>query len=378
MKRRHHRFGKVGWLLVTLLSVGQAHAQTASKGTSGVTAQGSGTATTGAGATTGSGGAGVGTGGKAHSGSDGSTAEEHEAAQRLAEAQVLALESKWDQARLVFLQAYAIHPTSVVLWDLAVAEIKSDHSLDAAQHLQQYRKHPNAEPAKLARLKEYLQRVHARLGRIQIDAPDATSLTVDGSRMDWSVDEAVVLAPGEHDVVLTYGDQRQAQHVQLPAGLVTTLTLRATPPPPEPNATTPSSSVLDRMPYPDPGLSAETPRSSGNLRTVTLIAGGSLTLASAVVGTVFTLKAASSSTNANDIGRTLGPATCTEASARCDALAKANDDTQAAHRVAGVGYVAAGVFGAATVATLLIWRTPRRNSVGMRVGPTEVWLAGQF
>ena len=89
-----------------------------------------------------------------------------------------------------------------------------------------------------------------------------------------------------------------------------------------------------------------------------MIAGSSLTIASAALGIVFTLKGASSATSASDLEKGLGPASCTQAAAQCDALAKANDDTQSARRVAGISFLAAGAFGVATIGTMLFWRTP--------------------
>jgi hypothetical protein len=358
MKRRqnHLRYRRGGWLLIPLLTIGRASPAWATPGSGGSDAIPS-----------------------ARSGA--TTAEaEHEAGQRLSEAQVLALEGKWEQARLVFVQAYAVHPTSVVLWDLAVAETKSDHPLDAAQHFHQYRKHPNAEPAKLARLKDFLQRVYAKIGRIEVDAPPSTTLLIDGTRVDWNADQPNVIAPGDHTIVLTYGDQQHEKTVQLAPGAVVPLVFRPAPPrepviaKSEPTASTPSRRMDIEA---DTGVnrgssSAITPR------TVVLITGGSLAVASAVVGSIFALKGWSSSTDANNKARALGPASCTVSTIDCAELAKANDDAHSAHRMAGISFITAGVFGAATLGTLIFWRSPRSNSVAFGANPTAVWMTGSF
>ncbi len=310
--------------------------------------------------------------------SDGVAEAEREAAQRLAEAQVLAIEGRWEQARLVFLQAYAVHPTSVVLWDLAVAEIKSEHFLDAAQHLQQYRKHPSAEPEKLARLDDYMGRVYARVGRLQVDAPVTAVLWLDGARTEWSADSPVVAPPGEHTVTLTYGDQRVEQKVTLAPGAADSVSLRA--PPPAPSASAAEPALVGRgLRSSDFDVNPATHTNAGSpARTVTVIAGATLAVASGVVGTVFALRGWSATTDAADQKDALGPASCTTPSLACDRLAKTNADAHKANLTAGIAFLAAGGFGALTLGTLLVWRTPRSSSLGVGADSSSLWITGTF
>jgi hypothetical protein len=151
------------------------------------------------------------------------TDAETQAAQRVLEGQALAKQGKWEQARLLFVQAYAVHPTSVLLWDLALTELKSSHAVEAAQHFQRYKKHPSAEPEKLAALPKYLDRAYAQSARIKVDAPATATVAVDGSRSDWSPDEPLVVPPGEHTLSIRVGDHSHEKHVEARAGEETTV-----------------------------------------------------------------------------------------------------------------------------------------------------------
>ena len=58
-----------------------------------------------------------------------------EADSRFREGMQYAKGGKFEQARLSFTQAYAISADPTTLWNLAVAEMKTGHSLEALKHL---------------------------------------------------------------------------------------------------------------------------------------------------------------------------------------------------------------------------------------------------
>jgi hypothetical protein len=307
----------------------------------------------------------------------GSANPEHEAAQRLSEAQVLALDGKWDDARLAFIQAYAVHPTSVVLWDLALAEIKSDHFADAARHLQQYRKHPSAEQDKLSRLQNFLGRAYARIGRLRVEASPSAILYVDGTKTDWSTEDPVIVPPGEHNISLVHGDQKHDIGLDFDAGTERTIAQPdpATPVPPVDTAK-PSTSASAGALIPD--YRAKVTGEHSTARTVALVTGATLTIAAVVTGTVFAVKATRAENRATDLSAQLGPASCTLPSPACGDLANANRDLRDWRRISSVAFVAAGVLGVATAGTLLLWRSPTGSSATAHLGPASAWITGNF
>lgn len=87
---------------------------------------------------------------------------------------------QYENARLAFLQAYALKKHPAVLLNLAQSTAKAGHALEAAKYFQQFLKEsPNATPQQQKDAEGGLAEVRQKLGRIEIIAPAGTEITLD-------------------------------------------------------------------------------------------------------------------------------------------------------------------------------------------------------
>lgn len=133
-----------------------------------------------------------------------------------------------------------------------------------------------------------------------------------------------------------------------------------------------------------PNDSGVTPKddSSVSARTVVLVSGAALTVASAAIAMGFMVKASGHQSDADGLLADAkkqfgGESPCLGAgqgSSMCEQLTNANQDRADANKVEGVGWIATGVFGVATVATYLLWEPARdthsSRSPALKLTPT--------
>lgn len=108
---------------------------------------------------------------------------------------------QFENARLAFLQAYALKKHPAVLLNLAQSSAKSGHPLEASQYFKQYLKEATtATPAQRADAESGLAEVQKKIGRIEIVAPAGTDITLDDKdRLGTSpFSEAFDVEPGPH------------------------------------------------------------------------------------------------------------------------------------------------------------------------------------
>ncbi len=87
---------------------------------------------------------------------------------------------QFENARLAFLQAYALKKHPAVLLNLAQSSAKAGHPLEAAKYFQQFLKESTSvTPQQRADAEGGLAEVRQKLGRIEIVAPSGTDITLD-------------------------------------------------------------------------------------------------------------------------------------------------------------------------------------------------------
>lgn len=129
---------------------------------------------------------------------------------------------QFENARLAFLQAYALKKHPAVLLNLAQSSAKSGHSLEAARYFQQYLKEAASASADQRQAAESgLAEVRQKLGRVEIVAPAGTDVSLDDSRIGTApFSEPVDVEVGPHTlksstetvkVIATVGQKVQAR-----------------------------------------------------------------------------------------------------------------------------------------------------------------------
>lgn len=111
--------------------------------------------------------------------------------------------AQYENARLAFLQAYALKKHPAVLLNLAQSSAKAGHPLEASKYFQQFLKEStSASPQQRADAESGLAEVRQKLGRIEIVAAAGTEITLDEKdRLGTApFNEPVDVEPGAHSL----------------------------------------------------------------------------------------------------------------------------------------------------------------------------------
>lgn len=110
---------------------------------------------------------------------------------------------QYENARLAFLQAYALKKHPAVLLNLAQSTAKANHPLEAAKYFQQFLKEATtATPQQKQDAESGLAEVRQKLGRIEIIAPAGTEITLDEKERLGTApfQDPVDVDPGSHSL----------------------------------------------------------------------------------------------------------------------------------------------------------------------------------
>lgn len=110
---------------------------------------------------------------------------------------------QYENARLAFLQAYALKKHPAVLLNLAQSSAKAGHPLEAAKYFQQFIKEStSASPQQRSDAESGLAEVRQKLGRIEIVAPAGTDITLDEKERLGTApfSEPLDVEPGAHSL----------------------------------------------------------------------------------------------------------------------------------------------------------------------------------
>jgi tetratricopeptide (TPR) repeat protein len=267
-----------------------------------------------------------------------------------------------DDARRAFLEAFELAPHHTIASNLAEVEIKLGRYREASEHLNYVlRSLPESATDERESAEKDLGRCRERVGVVRVAVSVAgASVTLDGKKLGTApLETELWLDPGEYVVEARHaGYEPASQHVVAKAGESrdVTLSLGALPQPGHPN-----EERTDRH-------DAIQTDSGMEPKTIVLIGGGALTLASATVGTIFLVKSGAASDDADAAAAQIkkeqpilweqNKACLLEPSERspaCATLSKAQKDERTFKNVAIGGFIAAGAFAVGTVATYLLW-----------------------
>lgn len=275
-------------------------------------------------------------------------------------------------ARLHFQIAWKLRPSRAIAQGLAQVEMEMHLYVDAAEHWQYVLERTEDEEQRAAveaKLTECLQRV----GRLRVELNvSGSTLHVDGREFrDLSTSEELLVTAGYNWLTIERpGYQPYREEFSVKPGETLELYI-----------------LLERS-APSPGEAADPIQApaepeSDSARTLTLVGGATLTTAAIVAGALFRWQASEELRNADvlrDITRREGDpefaahhGQCLpDAPSRpdaCDALSRSVDRGVKNQKQANVAFVTAGVLGAATVATWLLWPSSAARSTEER--PSE-------
>jgi len=282
-------------------------------------------------------------------------------------------------ALLSFEQAYTVMHKPAVVWNLALVEEKTNRAVEALAHFKEYlRVAPSADPDR-PRCQKHIDGLNAATGHIDVAAPAGAAITVDGTRALGATPftDPVDVAPGHHDVEARLGTMVKTLGVDALAGQTMQADFRGmgAPPVAAPGATAPQAEGGPPPGSEPPPPPPDTAQKQGTFFTPRVITAASLAGAAVIAlgtGVGFAVAATSNQGTAQGYA-SQHPNACSSFAPIPDVCASwrgavngQNTDTTLSY----VGYIAAGVFAAASVATYLLWPSEAKSTVSTWIMPT--------
>jgi tetratricopeptide (TPR) repeat protein len=282
----------------------------------------------------------------------------------------------YEGARAAFARAYELEPKAGTLFNLALSELSSNHPVEAVTHFREYLTHAAEPAAKLesARTK-WLPRAEARTARLDVFAPAAAEVSVDGVvQKRESVEAAaaqnantpvasIVVSAAEHDVIARQGAMVETQHVAPRGGELVELHFQRMPDAQPPAATVSWNAGANSE-------EREGIETASRAKWITVIALGSGAIVAAGIGVGYAIASENKANYAAQLGNLLDGAHigCHAASGppACAQLGDAVSANRQYWAVSMVAYVGAGVLGAASVATWLLWGAEKPKALAVR------------
>jgi hypothetical protein len=290
----------------------------------------------------------------------------------------------FEGARISFAQAYAVLKKPDILWNLALAEQKSGHPVEAIGHFKQLQRDARTD-ADRANASKHVTDLLVQTGHVEVAAVTGAQVTVDGSVVGVApLADQVDVAAGKHHVEATTTQGKKTADVDAALGQVVHVnfieaapTVEGRPQPPQPAAT-------DAQPQsgPDP---REQPAQRSWWTTPRIVgaSAGGLAVVGLAMGIGFRVASSNDASDVSSIRATIAPGTCS-GSASSATCANLQDKINAANTnatLSNVSFAVAGVAAAASIA-LLVFVEPKAQVSAVTwtpvVGVGSIGAFGRF
>ena len=280
----------------------------------------------------------------------------------------------YDGARLAFLQAFAVLHAVDILFNLSLSELRSEHPVEALQHLKQYLRDERLTPQERERATKYLSEAHGKTGHVWIEAAAGSKLSVDAKLIEVvaPLREAVDVVAGRRVVEVQTGALKRILEVNAVAGETVTARFMGDGPP-----VVVAGAPANPSPVVPPKDRAEPAHGFWTARTVTSIALAGGALAAVGVGVGFTLAARGQRDDASSAAAKVpaGSSSCAGvASADCGTLRDANHAKQNDQNIAMGAFITGGALAVGAIAAWILW--PSASSESKQARTFLVPIAG--
>jgi hypothetical protein len=273
----------------------------------------------------------------------------------------------FEGARMSFAQAYTVLHKPDILWNLALAEDKSGHLVDALAHFKQLAR-DGATDADRAKANKHVDQLMAETGHIEVAAPPGAQVMVDGESAGVApLAAAVDVAPGKHRVELrpAQGAPKTTDADAFAGQTARVSFLLAEPGVTPATATTTGAATEAQAPAPEaappppPPDQVQTGHGVSAGRIITVASLGGAAAASVFLGVYFGLAAQSDANDVKGYQSANGSSACATITSQNSKLCSTwNSTIDSQNRDAAVSdgfYVAAGLLAAGAVATWFLW-----------------------
>ncbi len=286
----------------------------------------------------------------------------------------------YENARQAFQEAYNLSQETPVLLNLALAELNAGRPLDALLHFRQYMQRPDANPDKVAKVREQLiPQVSKQTAHINVKTLASASVELDGAPVaSWN--DGIDVIPGAHTLKIAVGHFTKTFNVAPAAGEQVSVTFE-----PRPATEAPPSIETQRQPtsmsQDTVAPTSEADTGASQWRNSIITGGAVLTLVGAGAATYFALRAKANDDEASETRASIIEpcATSVDYRDRCRSLQSSENRSDTFRTLENTMWIETAVVGVGTLAAFLFWprRTAARGStwyVAPHVGRTETTL----
>jgi hypothetical protein len=270
-------------------------------------------------------------------------------------------------ARISFAQAYALVRKPTILWNLALAEEKTGHAVEALNHFRELARVQTGDDG--ANAEKHIGELMAQTGHLDVIAPAGTQLLIDGAAVaSLPLANAVDVSAGRHHLEVHTAQGARDADVEVQPGQLLRVSLippaEVVPVPPPPSNATPAGAARIAR-----ETTASTARGAGQAVAVVLLGTGAAVSLS--LGVYFALQAQSDQSTADGFRHRYGTSDC-HGSTGADCTAW-NDAVQSEARdatLSDVLYVAGGALAAGAAAAWLFWPRSATDGGGASAPPS--------
>ncbi|MGH7279899.1 MAG: tetratricopeptide repeat protein, partial [Polyangiaceae bacterium] len=261
---------------------------------------------------------------------------------------------EYEQARLAFEQAYAISKDPTTLWNLALAEMKTNHPVEAIRHFRQFKRDPKANPQDLPTCTNLIERMEAQTCHVTVKTAPGAEITVDGER--WTenapTSDPIDIGEGVHTIRVQLGTRWASKDVDGVKGQEITITLDVgeAPPPDNRDHVVPPPSHEKAVAFPPP--------------TGAIILGG-VGIVGLGLGVGFGLDAMSAKSDGQDQEKAQPCSNPT--SAACGAIHDTQDHANRSALISNIGFIGGGALLAGGIVWWLV--APRKVEESAQIVP---------
>ncbi|HTQ47061.1 MAG TPA: hypothetical protein VMI75_30105 [Polyangiaceae bacterium] len=276
----------------------------------------------------------------------------------------------FEGARVSFAQAYAVLKKPDILWNLALAEQKSGHPVEAIGHFKQLQREARSD-ADRANASKHVTELLAQTGHIEVAAVSGAQVSVDGSGVGVApLADQVDVAAGKHHVEATSPQGAKSADVDAALGQVVHVSFLEAAPTVEGKPQSQQPAATEAQPPSQAGPETTPSAPFWGPRTITVISIGGLAVLAGAMGLGFGVASSNDSSSADKL-RQQNPNCSGFTTPGCQQLQSTTQSQHDEHVASEVAWIASGVLAAGAVATWFLWpKSTQGTSAGVRVVPT--------